>query len=50
MLDAQDFIYCLTNYKELYVKVSVKYLYEHAKVLYSFSKDMNAFGIFKGIR
>lgn len=43
MLDAQDFIYCLTNYKELYVKVSVKYLYEHAKVLYSFSKDINAF-------
>ncbi|HHW56989.1 MAG TPA: AAA domain-containing protein [Clostridia bacterium] len=43
MLDAQDFIYCMTNYKELYVKVSVKYLYKHSKVLDSFNKDINVF-------
>lgn len=43
MLDAQDFIYCLTNYKELYVKVSVKYLYEHSKVLDSFNKNNQLF-------
>lgn len=43
MLDIQDFIYCISCYKELYTKVSVRYLYEHAEKINSFESDDEKF-------
>ncbi|AIS51871.1 ATPase [Thermoanaerobacter kivui] len=46
MMDVQDFIFCMSpkdGYKDLYVKVSVRYLYEHAKILDSFNRDDKVF-------
>ena len=36
MLDIQDFIYCVSCYEELYTKIAVKYLHEHAEKINSF--------------
>ncbi|MGI5858777.1 MAG: AAA family ATPase [Tepidanaerobacteraceae bacterium] len=35
MLDIQDFVFCLSCYEELYTKIAVKYLYEHAEKINS---------------
>jgi len=43
MLDAQDFIFCITSYKELMCKIAVKYLYGHAKMLHTFEEDITEF-------
>lgn len=43
MIDVQDFIFCITQYPELYVKVAVIYLNEHAKKLKACKDDTNIF-------
>ena len=43
MLDVQDFIFCIANYRSLYIRVSVRYIYEHADIINSFSLDDNLF-------